>query len=162
MTIESLQLLLLIIIANGAPILARILLNDQWNVAVDFDAKMADGNPVLGASKTWRGILATLLILPIVALIFGYTAEVGILIAMGTVSGDLLSSFVKRRLGMEPSSKAPLLDQIPESLIPALMMMQIFDLSLLGILFLVFAFTVIDMIMTYFLNHWRVVKSPAD
>ncbi|WP_097103800.1 CDP-archaeol synthase [Nitrosomonas ureae] len=113
MTIELLQLLLLLIIANGAPILTRILLNNQWNAAIDFGAKMADGNPVLGASKTWRGILATLLITSIVALIFGYTAEVGILIAMGTISGDLFSSFVKRRLGMVPSSKAPLLDQIP-------------------------------------------------
>ncbi|ALQ49939.1 CDP-archaeol synthase [Nitrosomonas ureae] len=161
MTIELLQLLLLLIIANGAPILTRILLNNQWNAAIDFGAKMADGNPVLGASKTWRGILATLLITSIVALIFGYTAEVGILIAMGTISGDLFSSFVKRRLGMVPSSKAPLLDQIPESLIPALMMMQIFDLSLLGILFLVFAFTVIDMIMTYFLYHWRVLRKSC-
>lgn len=161
MTIELLQLLLLLIIANGAPILTRILLNNQWNAAIDFGAKMADGNPVLGASKTWRGILATLLITSIVALIFGYTAEVGILIAMGTISGDLFSSFVKRRLGMVPSSKAPLLDQIPESLISALMMMQIFDLSLLGILFLVFAFTVIDMIMTYFLYHWRVLRKSC-
>ncbi|MER2512995.1 MAG: CDP-archaeol synthase [Nitrosomonas ureae] len=138
-----------------------MLLNNQWNAAVDFGAKMADGNPVLGASKTWRGILATLLVLPGVALIFGYTAEVGILIAIGTISGDLFSSFVKRRLGMVPSSKAPLLDQIPESLIPALMMMHIFDLSLSGILFLVFAFTVIDMIMTYFLYHWRVLRKSC-
>ncbi len=158
MTIESLQLLFIIIIANGAPILARMLLNNQLNTAVDFGVKMTDGNPIFGASKTWRGVFATLLISPIAVLTFDYTAEIGILIAIGTISGDLFSSFVKRRLGMAPSSKAPLLDQIPESLIPALMMMQIFNLSLLDILFLVFAFTVIDMIIMYLLYHWRLLR----
>lgn len=135
-----------------------MLLNKKLNTAVDFGAKMVDGNPVFGASKTWRGVLATLLISPIGALIFDYAAEIGILIALGAISGDLFSSFVKRRLGMEPSSKALLLDQIPESLIPVLMMIQIFNLSLLGVLFIVFAFVVIDMIITYFLYHWRILR----
>lgn len=160
MTIEALQLLILIIIANGAPILVRMLLNQKLNTTVDFGFKMADGNPVFGASKTWRGILATLLITPVVALIFNYPVEIGILIALGTISGDLFSSFVKRRLGMAPSSKALLLDQIPESLIPVLMMIQIFNLSLLGVLLIVFVFVVIDVIITYFLYHWRIfIKS---
>jgi CDP-2,3-bis-(O-geranylgeranyl)-sn-glycerol synthase len=35
--------------------------------------------------------------------------------------GDLCSSFIKRRLGFEPSSRATGLDQIPESLLPALL-----------------------------------------
>lgn len=161
MTIELLQLLFIIIIANGAPILARMLFNNHLNTAVDFGTKMADGNSIFGTSKTWRGVFATLLISPIAVLTFGYTAEIGILIAIGIISGDLFSSFVKRRLGMAPSSKAPLLDQIPESLIPALMMMHIFNLSLLSVLFLVFAFTVIDMIITYFLYHWRILRKPC-
>ena len=88
MTIELLQLLFIIIIANGAPILARMLLNNQLNTAVDFGAKMADGNPIFGTSKTWRGIFATLLISPIAVLTFDYTAEIVILIAIGTISGD--------------------------------------------------------------------------
>jgi hypothetical protein len=36
------------------------------------------------------------------------------------MAGDLLSSFVKRRLNLPPSSRATGLDQIPESLLPAL------------------------------------------
>ena len=37
------------------------------------------------------------------------------------MAGDLLSSFVKRRLGLPPSSMAIGLDQIPESLIPLIL-----------------------------------------
>jgi hypothetical protein len=36
------------------------------------------------------------------------------------MAGDLLSSFIKRRLDRPPSSRATGLDQIPESLIPLL------------------------------------------
>jgi CDP-2,3-bis-(O-geranylgeranyl)-sn-glycerol synthase len=36
------------------------------------------------------------------------------------MAGDLLSSFLKRRLGLPPSSKASGFDQIPESLFPLL------------------------------------------
>ena len=34
------------------------------------------------------------------------------------MAGDLLSSFVKRRMGVAPSGKATGLDQIPEALLP--------------------------------------------
>jgi hypothetical protein len=37
-----------------------------------------------------------------------------------TTRGDLLSSFLKRRLALAPSSQAIGLDQIPESLFPLL------------------------------------------
>jgi CDP-2,3-bis-(O-geranylgeranyl)-sn-glycerol synthase len=36
------------------------------------------------------------------------------------MAGDILSSFVKRRLGRPPSSLATGLDQVPESLLPLL------------------------------------------
>ena len=36
------------------------------------------------------------------------------------MAGDLLSSFIKRRLNRPPSSRAIGLDQIPESLLPLL------------------------------------------
>ncbi len=43
---------------------------------------------------------------------------VRILVRTAGVGGDLLSSFIKRRLGMAASSRALGLDQIPEALIP--------------------------------------------
>ena len=61
MNVDFLSLLLLIIIANGAPVLTHWLLNDSFNLAVDFNQKLPDKNQLFGSSKTWRGILAALL-----------------------------------------------------------------------------------------------------
>ena len=45
------------------------------------------------------------------------------------MAGDLLSSFLKRRLGLAPSSRATGLDQIPESLFPLLACEQLLSLT---------------------------------
>lgn len=158
MIAEFLQLLLLIIIANGAPILIRMALNDNLNLAVDFGIELSDNNRLLGSSKTWRGIFAALFATTIAALLLGYSAKIGLSIAVYAALGDLLSSFIKRRLEMAPSSKAPLLDQIPESLFPAMMLMQTFNLEMSSVILLVFFFTIIDMVVTHFLYYWKVYK----
>ena len=124
MTIELIQLLSLIIIANGAPILIAAILRDKLNLAVDFGRTLPDKRPVFGPSKTWRGIFASLLTTSVAAWLLGYSPETGFLVAFYAITGDLLSSAVKRRLAMKPSSMAPVLDQVPESLFPALMMME--------------------------------------
>lgn len=158
MIAEFIQLLLLIIIANGAPILIRMALSDNLNLAVDFGIELSDNNRLLGSSKTWRGIFAALLATTIAALLLGYSAKTGFSIAVYAALGDLLSSFIKRRLEMASSSKAPLLDQIPESLFPAMMLMQTFNLEMSSIILLVFFFTIIDMVVTHFLYYWKVYK----
>jgi CDP-2,3-bis-(O-geranylgeranyl)-sn-glycerol synthase len=45
------------------------------------------------------------------------------------MAGDLASSFIKRRLGLEPSSKATGLDQVPEALLPCLLLSAILPLT---------------------------------
>ena len=115
MNITFVELLLLIIIANGAPILIRVMVGGRFNRAVDFGQKMPDGRHVFGSSKTWRGIFAALIATAIAAPVLGHPVEIGILVALYAVSGDLISSFIKRRLAMAPSSMAPGLDQVPES-----------------------------------------------
>lgn len=160
MSIELLQLLLLIIIANAAPILIRVLLNDVLNLAVDFGRKLPDNKAIFGPSKTWRGIFSALIVTPVAAWLLGYSAETGLLIAVYAVAGDLTSSFVKRRLAMKPSSMAPLLDQVPESLFPALMMMQTFQLTLSSILLLVLIFIITELAISHTLYKWGIRKRP--
>lgn len=162
MTVEFIQLLLLIIIANGAPVLARIIFGDHLNSPVDFGFVLPDNHPVFGSSKTWRGIFAALLMTSVAASLMNCPFATGFLIASYAVTGDLSSSFIKRRFSMAPSSKAPILDQVPESLLPAFMMMRIFDLELWSVLLLSFIFLIIDMVMTYILYHWRVLKKSSD
>lgn len=160
MSIELLHLLLLIIIANGAPIVIRVLLNDSFNLAVDFGVKLPDNKPIFGSSKTWRGIFSALASTPIAAWLFGYSPETGLLVATYAVLGDLTSSFIKRRLAMAPSSRAPMLDQVPESLFPALMMMQTFKLTISSLILLILIFVITEILLSYILYQWGIRKRP--
>lgn len=160
MTFELLQLLLLIIIANGAPILARLLLNNSFDLAVDFNQVLPDNRPVFGPSKTWRGIFAALVATTAAAWLLGYHPETGVLVASYAVFGDLISSFIKRRLSMPSSSMAPLLDQVPESLFPAFMMMQVFNLDIQALILLVLTFVIIELGLSHMLYKWGVRKRP--
>ena len=160
MTIGFLELLLLIIIANGAPILARVLLRDAFDTAVDFGKKLADGNPIFGPSKTWRGVLAAITTTTIAAWVLGYSTETGLFISSFAVAGDLTSSFIKRRLNRAPSSMAPLLDQVPESLFPALAVMQVFHLTILSVFLLVLTFIITELALSHTLYRWGIRKRP--
>lgn len=160
MLIDFLQLLLLIIIANGAPILMRVLLNDRYDLAVDFGKDFFDNKRVLGASKTWRGIIAALVATSLVSWLLEYSAQTGFLIAMYAVLGDLSSSFIKRRLAKPPSSMFPLLDQIPESLLPAIMMKATFGLSSMSVFLLVVTFIIVELMLSQTLYKWGIRKRP--
>lgn len=160
MSIEFLLLLLLIIIANGTPILARWLLDGSFKLAVDFGQKLPDKKRLFGSSKTWRGIISALLVTSVAAWIFGYSLQTGLLVAIYAISGDLFSSFVKRRLSMKPSSMAPLLDQVPESLFPALMMQQVFNLDTLAVIQLVLTFVIIELMLSHILYRWGLRQRP--
>lgn len=129
-----LELLVLITIANGVPVIAKKLLGERWDRPLDGGAIWFDGRPWFGPSKTIRGVVLSLLVTPLVAVLMGLQWELGLLVACGTMLGDLLSSFVKRRLGLTPSSMALGLDQIPESLLPLLLSRWLVPLSLVDIL----------------------------
>ena len=136
MTIELIHLLLLIIIANATPILTHVLFNDRFKLAVDFGQTLPDKKPVFGPSKTWRGIFAALPLTAVAAWLLGYPPITGLLVAFYALSGDLFSSFIKRRLRMPSSSMAPLLDQVPESLFPAFMLRKEFNLEISSVAFI--------------------------
>jgi len=160
MTPELLPLLLLIIIANGAPILIRWLLNDGFNLAVDFGQKLPDNNPLFGSSKTWRGILSALLATTTAAWLLNHSPETGMLVAIYAIVGDLCSSFIKRRLSMQPGNMALLLDQVPESLFPAFMLKEVFNLDISAIILLVLIFIIIELLLSHILYKYGVRKKP--
>lgn len=157
---SSVILLLLIIVANGAPIISRELLGSLMSQPVDFGYRLPDNNPLFGKSKTWRGLVAGVLATSLVALVFGYPALTGALVAVYALLGDLLSSFVKRRLGMAPHSMALFLDQVPESLLPAVMMLEEFDLDTQAIIILVCAFIVAELVLSGIFYRLGVRKKP--
>ncbi len=114
------KLLALLVIANGAPVIAQDLCKNRGAWPVDLGLRCADGRPLFGPSKTWRGLFSALSATTCSALLINLPWQVGLVVATAAMFGDLFSSFVKRRLNIEPSGQAVGVDQIPESLLPLL------------------------------------------
>ncbi len=128
------QLLILLTVANGSPIIAKWALGDRFSTPLDYGMKFADGRPIFGPSKTIRGILISILVTTAGAPILGLEPQIGSLVAATAMAGDLCSSFIKRRLGRPQGSKATGLDQIPESLLPLLASRWMLSLTAVDIL----------------------------
>lgn len=141
----ELKLLLLICAANIAPVIARKLVGERFNWPVDAGLVLADGFPLFGASKTWRGLVAALVVSAGAALLVGLPLLAGLALGAAAMLGDLFSSFIKRRLGRASSTQFLGLDQIPEALFPLLVGLAWFDYSWLAIVLIVAAFMVLEL-----------------
>jgi CDP-diglyceride synthetase len=115
-----LQFLVLMTLANGAPIVAKKIFGPRFARPLDGGIIFFDGRPLFGASKTIRGIVVSILVAAASAPLIGLDLMIGAIVAGAAMAGDLFSSFVKRRLNLSPSSQALGLDQVPESLFPML------------------------------------------
>jgi CDP-archaeol synthase len=114
------QLLTLLAVANGTPVIAARIFENALSFPLDGDATLRDGRPLFGSSKTLRGVVLAIVVTSAIAPLIGLQLWIGTLIAVMAMLGDLFSSFMKRRLGLAPSEKALGLDHIPESLLPML------------------------------------------
>lgn len=115
-----LQPLVLLLVANGAPVVAKKVLRARFATPIDAGCVFFDGERLLGKSKTVRGVVISLLSTAVVAPLLDVTIATGAWFALWAMVGDLASSFIKRRLKLPPSSQAIGLDQVPESLLPLL------------------------------------------
>jgi CDP-2,3-bis-(O-geranylgeranyl)-sn-glycerol synthase len=140
----SLKLLLLLGVANSAPIAAKRLLGSRWNAPLDGGAMFFDGRPLLGPGKTIRGVVAAIAAAAIAAWALAIPPSVGALAGAVSMAGDALASFAKRRLGVAPSGRAIGLDQIPESALPLLAVQGLLDLTAAQIAGITAAFLVLE------------------
>jgi hypothetical protein len=114
------QLLVLLTSANGAPLLAKKVFGTALAFPLDNGVTLADGLPVFGPSKTIRGVGLSIAVTTLGAPWAGLSPAAGLLVSAVAMIGDLLSSFIKRRMKLAPGGMALGLDQIPESLLPAI------------------------------------------
>jgi len=160
MRLVDLQLLLLIIIANGTPVMAARLFGSRYAWPLDGNRCLRDGRPLFGKSKTWRGILCAIVATTAAAVLLNLTWWLGTLIALCAMLGDLLTSFTKRRFGLKSSSMALGLDQIPEALLPLLAVKTQMTLSWADIVSIVIAFTVLTWLASPLLYRLHIRKRP--
>jgi len=157
---EKTGLLILLIAANGAPILLAWSLGQRWNWPLDGGMVLGDGRRLLGESATLRGLVVAVLATAVLADLLGLGAGMGALIGLLAMVGDALSSFVKRRLALAPGDKATGLDQIPESLFPMMAVAVPFSLGWLDLALLVAAFTLFDMAVSGPLYRLHLRRRP--
>lgn len=154
------QLMILLTLANGTPVVAKKLFGGRFAWPLDAGIQFLDGRPLLGPSKTIRGIALSLLVTAAGAPLIGLDARIGAVVAGTAMAGDLLSSAVKRRLDLPPSSRATGLDQIPESLLPLLACRDALSLSAPDIVAGVAIFFVGEVLLSRLLYRLRLRDRP--
>ncbi len=109
--------------ANGAPVIFG------GGRSLDGGRSFLDGKPILGSHKTIRGFFGGLVIGTLVGFVEYFLFEphrfpflsvitfspsflLGFLLSLGALIGDLMDSFIKRRLNIPPGSPLPVLDQL--------------------------------------------------
>jgi len=109
-------------IANAFPVIFG------GGLPIDMGKRFPDGKPIFGSHKTVRGFIAGLIAgiltsigqtfvlqyntLPDFVLPFQFNVLIGSMIALGALVGDLIHSFVKRRMGLVEGSPLPVADQL--------------------------------------------------
>jgi|SRR3989338_2778080 len=113
--------------ANMAPVVAKNMFR-KLTLPIDFNIGLGN-NTIFGKNKTYRGLIAGMLAAIIVAYtqfflnggnIFADLALVdysnwlliGLLLGLGAMFGDLVKSFVKRRIGLKPGMPFVPFDQL--------------------------------------------------
>ncbi len=154
------QILALITLANSMPVVAKNVLGDRLAWPLDCGAVLADGHRLFGASKTIRGVLLGAFACLLVAPPMGVAGWIGLMTGALAMAGDLLSSFIKRRMNRPPSSQALGLDQIPESLFPLLACMGPLGLTLTDVLVGVAIFTIGELLLSRLLFRFHLRDRP--
>jgi CDP-diglyceride synthetase len=154
------KLLVLLTVANGTPVIAAKIFGNNSALPLDGNVTLSDGRPLFGSSKTLRGVLLSILLTTACAPLIGLDWKVGSVVALTAMIGDLFSSFVKRRLGMDNSSQFTGLDQIPESLLPLLVCMFLLPLTALDVVIATVIFFVGALIISRILFKLNIRERP--
>ncbi|MCE4603728.1 MAG: CDP-2,3-bis-(O-geranylgeranyl)-sn-glycerol synthase [Aeropyrum sp.] len=110
--LEAFLLLLPAMVANSTPVVFK------GRRPIDMGVTFIDGRRLLGDGKTIEGFIAGLAAGTLVGLFIYLLLDTTLsllhfsLIAAGALIGDIIGSFIKRRLGIERGRPAPVLDQL--------------------------------------------------
>ncbi len=130
--------------ANMAPVIVKKI--NLFVIPIDFN-KNLNNKPILGKNKTFRGLIFGIIFAIIVVYLqfLLYNKEFfknisfvnyqnwllfGFLIGLGALTGDLVKSFFKRRLGLKPGAKFIPFDQTDFVVGALVFIMPIFNLTL--------------------------------
>ncbi len=154
------KLVVLLTVANGTPVIAGKLFGNYFNQPLDgavtvcrrasgfwtFENNSRDHTFACGGyrhrARTWFCMD-----------IRSHRSDVA-------MSGDLLSSFLKRRLSLAPSSRATGIDQIPECLLPTLSICSTLGLGAFDVVSVVIIFFLGQVILSRLFFRWNIRNRP--
>ncbi len=155
-----LQCMALLTFANGTPVIAKKLFGDFISWPVDRGCKFVDGRPLFGRSKTIRGVALAILVTSGLAPVVGLPWNIGMVVGIVAMVGDLFSSFLKRRMNLVPSTMAFGLDQVPESLFPMLACKLLIDITVVDIAVVTLAFLAGELALSRLLFKLHIRDRP--
>jgi len=137
--------------SNMAPVLVKKI--DFLKIPIDFGHKL-NGKPLFGKSKTFRGLIFGIIFAIVITFIqfllyeFGIGKTIslvdysnwlilGFLMGLGALLGDLIESFFKRRLNLEPGKPFIPFDQVDFILGALLLTYPIASLSISKIIIII-------------------------
>ena len=129
----SAKILVLLWLVNFAPPLVACLLGEKWNRPVDLGYASGKGEALFGAHKTIRGLVAGIAAGAGTGVLLGFPWWVGLGAGTLSMGGDLLSSFLKRRLGLPCGKVVPGLDQVFEGIFPFAVLAPYFSLGAVAV-----------------------------
>lgn len=153
-------MLILLLVANGTPVVLARVLGDVGARPIDGGRRWRDGRPLLGRSKTWRGLAGAVVATTAAGWVLGVAPWLAAAIAVTALVGDMASSFTKRRLAIASSGQALGLDQVPESLLPALVAAGPLGLGVVDVVAVTVIFFVGELALSQILYRLKIRDRP--
>jgi hypothetical protein len=123
------KLLILFWLINFAPPFLAQVFESKWSRPADGGYLSPDGRPLFGRHKTTRGVLTGIITGGLIGPALGFPLWLSLSAWILNMLGDLFSSFLKRRLSFPSGDTVPGLDQVPEGLLPFILIAPFYSLS---------------------------------
>ena len=146
---------------------------------IDFSKNFFDGKPIFGPGKTWEGLafavfmgtmfgLLEIFLYPVlnpIALenglnLYDLSIFSVFFVALGAMLGDMLGSFIKRRLNISRGKSAPLLDQLDFLFGAFVFASFFFEIGLLSVLLYLLITPFVHLSCCFIGNKIGVKKEP--
>jgi CDP-2,3-bis-(O-geranylgeranyl)-sn-glycerol synthase len=150
--------------ANGAPVLFG------GGKPIDGGKTFRDGRPLFGPHKTVRGFVFGILIGTFVGWVqevYGPTVGLpkgsvvlGFVLSLGALMGDLLGSFIKRRMKLKSGAHLPVSDQLDFMLMALLFSLPVQPPTLMYALIIIVLTAPIHLMVNFMAYLLRLKKTP--
>ena len=139
---------------------------------LDLNKKFFDKKPLFGKGKTYRGTLIGIIVGVLAAIILNQAffkesllisknyLLYGILLSLGAIIGDIVASFIKRRVSIEKGKPAFLLDQLDFVAGGLILGAIIFIPTIEEIAFIVIATLIVHKIANFIAFKWKLKGVP--